>query len=474
MRKTLFVVIALVLVSSLLLAACGGSAAPAVNTPADNNQPAQDQPAADAPASDDDRVVIRWFVGLGTGTDPAQMPGQEALVEAFNASQDKITLQVEFIDNEQAPDQLKTQIAAGNAPDIIGPVGQSGTNEFAGLFLDLEPYLEGFDWSDFEADSIDAYRIEGEGLLGIPFAVYPSMIFYNRDLFDEAGLAYPPHVYGEPYADGDAWTVEKLEELAMQLTVDAGGNDANSADFDPENIVQFGYFTQWTLPRGEVTALFGSNSLVADDGSAQMPEIWREGFQWYYDGMHTKHFIPNQAYENSDLLAAGNVFDSGNIAMVHCHLWYVCCNGSVPNWDMAVVPSYNDNGDVTVKLHADTFRILNSTEHPEEAVEVLKWLTGEAAGDLLGIYDGMPARQSLQEPYFQSKDEQFTQGVDWEVAVAGLAYPDIPNHESNLPNYSKAFDRLEAFQSLYHSDPELDLNAELDKLISDLDAIFKE
>jgi len=184
--------------------------------------------------------------------------------------------------------------------------------------------------------------------------------------------------------------------------------------------------------------------------------------------------MPNSTYQNSDLLAAGNPFASGNVAMAHCHLWFTCCIDDVPNWDMAAVPSYNENGDVTVKLHADTFRVFKATEHPAEAVEVLLYLTGEAAGDLLQIYGAMPGRISLQEEFFAGMDERFTQGVDWQVSVDGLAYPDVPNHESNLPNYSKAYDRIGAFQTLYETEAGLDIDAELDTLVSDLQAIFDE
>ncbi len=496
MSKVKYLVVALLLLLGLMLVACGGdtekaadpvveeaaveeAAEEAVEEPAEEE--AVEEPAAveaaEEPVADEamgDKVQVRWFVGLGTGADPEQVEQEQALVDEFNATHDDIELVVEFVDNAQAPDQLKTQVAAGDPPDIVGPVGQSGVNDFSGLFLDLEPYLSDYDWSDFDSDSIDAYRMDGQGLLGIPFAVYPSMIFVNRDLFDEAGLDYPPQVYGEPYADGDAWTIEKYEELAMLLTVDANGNDATSPDFDAENIVQFGAHTQWTDPRGQLAALFGADNFIDADGNAVISDRWRDGLNWYYEGMHKKHFMPNSTYQGSDLLAAGNPFDSGNVAMAHVHLWYKCCLGSVPNWDMAVVPSYNDAGDVTVKLHADTFRVFEATEHPEAAVEVLDWLTGEAAGDFLQIYGGFPARNSLQEDFIASLDEQFPQGVNWQVAIDGLAYPDIPNHESNLPNYAKAYDRIGAFQTLYETEPDLDLNAEIDTLISDLDVIFHE
>ena len=468
MRKSILVFTSLLVVLSLALVACGGGPTEA--------PPAEQPTEAPPPEPVEEKVQIRWFVGLGTGANPDQIPQEDEVVARFNETHDNIELVAEYVENQQAPDQLKTQIAAGNAPDIIGPVGQSGVNQFEGLFLDLEPFINAtkYDLGVFDPGSVDFYRV-ADGMFGIPFAVFPSMIYYNRELFDEAGLEYPPHKYGEPYADGDPWTVEKMEELAMQLTVDANGNDATSPDFDPENIVQFGYITQWegNDPRSQCTALFGSGRFDVD-GNAEISDRWRECLHWYYTGIHEKHFMPDTAYEGSDLLAAGNQFDSGNVAMAHCHLWYTCCNSNVPNWDMAAVPAYNDAGDVTVKLHADTFRIMASTEHPDEAFEVLAWLTSEGAAELTQIYGALPARLDQQDAFFVSLDERFPQGVDWQVVVDGLPYPDVPGHEWNMPNYAQAVDRLQAFSTLYKSEAGLDLDVEIDALVSDLQVIFEE
>ncbi len=476
MRKWM-VFLSVLLVLSFFLSACGSAptATPApteeateVSTP-EPTEEATPEPTEEAV----EPVVIRWFVGLGTGGNPEQIEAQQNVVDRFNAEHEDIQIELEIVQNDVAYDTLKTEIASGNPPDIVGPVGMRGANEFEGMWLDLSDLIEShnYDMSDYDPATVEFYRDNDGALLGIPFAVYPSFIYYNRDLFDEAGLPYPPHKYGEPYADGDPWTVEKLEEIAMKLTVDANGNDATSPDFDPENIVQFGYLTQWTDPRGQAT-LFGPGSFVDENGNAQIPENWRAAFHWYYDGMWSKWFIPNGPYQGSDLLAAGNPFNSGNLAMAHCHLWYTCCLGDVENWDIAATPSYN--GQITSKLHADTFRILNTTEHPDEAFTVLAYLLDDAAPDLLLVYGAMPAHKSLQAAFFEGLDEKYPQGVDWQVAIDSLSYADHPSHESWMPNFAKADDRIKAFQSLYENTPDLDIDAELDKLRDDLQAIFDE
>ncbi|MBN1260661.1 MAG: sugar ABC transporter substrate-binding protein, partial [Anaerolineae bacterium] len=56
----------------------------------------------------------------------------------------------------------------------------------------------------------------------------------------------------------------------------------------------------------------------------------------------------------------------------------------------------------------------------------------------------------------------------------GLNYPDNPNHESGMPNFLKASDRYSTFGGLVGTTPDLDLDAEIDTLINDLQAIFDE
>lgn len=499
MRKHTAKLLSVVMLLSLILSACGPTATPqtvvvtappqVVTAPpqvqvqtVEVKQTVMVEPTAaptEIPADYASRVPIRWFVGLGAGTRPNDIEAQNQVVDEFNKSQDKIYLQLEIVPNASAYQILQTEIAAGNAPDIVGPVGIRGFNGFQGLWMDLAPYIAStnFDMTDFDPGQVDAYKLPGEGQIGIPFGVFPSFIWYNKALFDEAGLAYPPQKFGEKY-EGKDWDIAALEELAMKLTVDANGEDATSANFDPTAVEQYGFAMQWTDPRGTAT-IFGPGKFVGDDfATAQIPDNWRTAFKWFYDGMWTKHFIPTDTAVNSDLLANGNPFNSGHIGMVHCHLWYTCCvdtgdKAAVKDWDIAVVPSYN--GVYTAKLHADNFRIMKSTAHPDEAFTVLSYLLGPAAPQLLLTYGGFPARKSLQAGFLTSIEAKFAPTkIDWQVALDSINYPDNPSHEGDMPNFLKADDRIKAFGTLYGGTEGLDIDAELDKLMADLQVIFDE
>jgi multiple sugar transport system substrate-binding protein len=420
-------------------------------------------------------VTITWMIGLGTGAAPEQRAVQEEVIKRFNDSQDRIELRVIYVENEVSVATLSTMIATRTAPDIVGPVGGAGTAAFSGNFLDLQPHVDasGYDLSQFPAGAVDFQRTD-DGLIGLPLANFPAFLYYRPALFDEAGLAYPPDTIGSTYElDGQtvAWDVETLAEVAKRLTVDANGRDATEAGFDPGNVVQWGFLNQWAgggAARQNVT-LFGAGNVVDDEGNAYMPEHWRVGWQWYYDGIWTDYFMPNAAQEGSDLLASGNPFSSGNVAMAQSHLWYTCCLADT-EWDAAALPSYE--GVTTARLHADTFRVMDTTANPAEAFEVVAYLTGPASLDLLGVYGGMPARPADQPAFFAHLDERYTQGVNWDVVRDSLNYPDIPSHEAVIPNHNRAQDRLDTFRSLLHSQPGVNVQAEIDRLVADLQLLF--
>ena len=276
--------------------------------------------------------IIRWFVGLGAGGQPQQIQAQTDFVNKFNndpANKDKAYISLEIYDNKVAANILKTQIAAGNAPDIIGPVGVEGLNLFIDQLVDLQPLIDSthFDMTKFDPALVDFFKIgKGGTTIGVPFATYPSMLWYNKKLFDEAKLPYPPTKVGDLY-QGKPWDMEAVRQLGMKLTVDKNGNDATSPNFDPANVVQWGFDMQWAdnSPLAE-TALFGASSFLAADGkTAQISDAVRTGVHWFNDGVWKDHFIPNQNQVNSDLLAKGNPFQSGNLAMNETHTWYTCC-----------------------------------------------------------------------------------------------------------------------------------------------------
>ncbi|MRR29907.1 extracellular solute-binding protein, partial [bacterium] len=422
------------------------------------------------------QVEIRWFIGLGTGTDPEQLTAEQEVVDAFNAAHPDIKLVTEIVTYESAFDTLATELAAGNPPDIVGPMGVDGAESFHGQWLDLTDLIakNKYDLTQFDQGAVNFYKTGGEGQLGIPFGIYPSVMYYNKPLFDEAGLAYPPHKYGEAYImpDGTSleWNYDTVQKLAMILTVDANGKDATDPAFDAANIVQYGYVPQYQDARA-MGSYFGAGSLVAADGkTAQIPPEWAAGWKWIYDGTWKYHFIPNQAVIDSPEMGAGDPFGGGRVAMALTHTWYYS-EIALENWDMGVVPSYN--GKTTANFNADTFRIMKATKNPDAAFTVLKYLLDDASIKLLNTYGAMPARTSDQVAYLAALNDVYPWKPDFNVAVEGIAYADNPSFEAWMPNYLEARARVaNDFTTMLQSTGGLNMDDEIAKLKADLQVIF--
>jgi multiple sugar transport system substrate-binding protein len=483
--------VAIISVLAMLAGACQSSASPSPSTTASAAAAATQTPLPSpstvlitpapiaAGPGPNGGTVVRWFIGLGAGTQPAQIGPEQAFITEYNKAQKDVYLQYEIVDNTQASTILKTEIASGNAPDIIGPVGVEGLNLFTDQLLDLKPLIasSGYKPTGVDQPLVDFFNSLGQNgaTVGLPFAVYPSFIFYNQDLFEEAGLPLPPTKVGDTY-QGKPWDLDALRSLAMKLTVDKNGKDATESGFDANNIVQWGFDSQYMdnyNARSE-TAFFGSGALIGADGKAVIPDYIAQGEKWYNDGVWKDHFIPTAAQVASDLLSAGSEFGSGNLAIDEGHTWFTCCvTPAAPKkpfkFGFAVNPTVN--GKITSPLHADTFSILKTTKVPDAAFKALQAMV--TSPGLLTAYGAMPADQTKQQAWFDSIDKTFP-GIklNWDVAKSMLAYPDVPNHQSFVPDYAKVRSAMQAFGNHYRTTSGLDMDAELAKLKQTVQGIF--
>jgi multiple sugar transport system substrate-binding protein len=490
-------------VTLALVVGCGTATPEATSVPAATSAPAatsvpEATSAPEATEAEAEKVQIRWFVGLGTGTDPAQLEPQEKAVADFNASQDRIELVLEVVPYDSARDTLSTQIASGAGPDIVGPVGWGGSNAFYGQWLDLTPYIEesGFDTSVFDPALIEFYQTE-EGQVGLPFLVFPAATYFVPAMFDEAGLNYPPQAYGEPYVMPDGteadWTWETLAEIAKVLTVDANGQDATSPDFDRESIVQVGFATQWqTHVAYQGSYIAGASDIVEGEAAGSyevaLPDSWKAANQWVYDGMWGEQpFIATGPLSGAPEFGNGNVFNSGKAAMAITPIWYTCCLDAFRDagfeFQAAALPLGAD-GAPHGRVDADTLRIWKGTAHPAEAFEALAYLIGPegiqtlvvGGDDVPAAYSGLPANPEFQQTYIDGVAERypFTTPETWEVFKAGLAFPDAPSAEQWQPNWNEAWARQQTFFDLLQNTPadQLDFDAEWQKMVDDLNVIY--
>jgi multiple sugar transport system substrate-binding protein len=472
-HKKLVILLGLLLIASLVLVACGGGAEE--TTAPEAPEAPEEETGVEEPPAPAEKAKVVIFIGMGTGTDPDQIAAQEALQEEFNSTHENIEVEFLIVPNEEAPERYLAMISGGNAPQLVGPNGISTVAQFYDTWVDITPFIEAdnLDLSDFYGPAVELNSYPDK-VVGLPLGLFPSFLFYNNDLFDAAGLDYPTHDYADT-----SWNLEKLRELALQLTLDANGNNANSPDFDPNNIVQWGYDDSWINATGFLAGFDAPTvgRAISDDYKTAVAnsEEWVYGLDWINQGIWVDHFIPDATGQEAYYAVGGDPFGGSLVAMFYSHTWFMP-EGLVDlpfEHDIAPAP-FNHKGTRVARIHADTFTIPRDAENQEAAWEVLKWLTSEEhIIDVCLIYGCLPARQSVGADFQAALAERFP-GLDYDVIFESIDYLDNPNHEAYMPEWGRIHDVMEnAFGEVYVGQIE-DPQAVLDQANQDIQDILDE
>ena len=459
-------------IAALVAGACAPSHAKPTPTPTPTAIPTAASPT----------VVVRWFVGLGKGNDGAQIVAEKAFVAHYNASQSQIYIDLEIVPGSTAAETLKAEVANGTGPDIIGPVGVGGRNGMGGLFLDLtdEVSKTSFDMTRYPEGVVDMLKDGKNGLVGLPYLISPGFIFYNKDIFARSNLPPLPKRVGDTW-NGKPWTWDTVAALAAQLTVDAKKKKSTDANFDPNQITQYGIDFQWSDLR-RTASCFGAGSLIDTNGTAVVPDSWQAALTWYYNAIWTKHIAPSARVVNSPLLGTGSTVASGRVAMAVSWPWAISTYAGSPaangtykpafaSWDIAIMPSYN--GSTTDPTDADSFGIAKTSAHPDQAFQAM--LAIMADPDLQVLYGGMPAAKADQQAWFDQFDAYIAKlfpgnKISWTVLQEMENFPAVPSPEVDVPNAGKVnsitssfYTKLQTIQGLTLANEFTNLQAQLQK-----------
>jgi len=424
---------------------------------------------ATPPPPGEEKVVI--FVGFGTGTSAEQIAVHEAIAQEYNAQGGRIKL--EFLTVPYAENQAKfsTMLAADMPPDICMPIGVGGVARNFEAWEDLTPFIkrDNYDMSVFSGLTVQIHNYPEKGQLGLPIGIFPSVVFYNEDLFDAAGVDYPPHKYEAPYADGDPWTYDKMVEIAKKLTIDSAGNNADSPAFKWEDTVQWGWNGwDWMHPKEWAGKFGGRTTGVSEDYKKALynSEGWVRCWTFAKDVIWTYHIRATGEQAGAFYDVAGDPMGSGMVGMWECHSWMAWAYPSWTesfNWNVAATPAV-EGFPIVAPMHSDTFVMLKASEHKDAAWEVIKWLfQPEILQRLTDNYGCIPAHTGLAAGWVDNMKAKYP-NVDFAVFLESANYLDQPNHESWMPEWNRIHDAVDAAWGLISSGENLNVQEVLDNL----------
>lgn len=293
-------------------------------------------------------------------------------IEAFNASQDEIVVNASSIPWSQYWDKLVVGLPAGSAPDVFS-INALNVVDYArnGYLLDITDLFESgaVDVTKYPAHTVATHTVDGV-LRGIPRDFDAIAVYYNKTLFDEAGVEYPK----------DGWTWDEFIETAKKLTnPDAGIHGCSIA----ANGQAFGY-----------DYIYGNGGMLFDENGmcvVNTPENV-EAFQKLHDAIHVEKI--SATVEEQVEIAKNVRFLSGTDAMTFDGSWNMATYQEAYG-DMLGVVSLPIMKEATTISHSLSWVGAATTKHPEEVKKFLTYLAGyeaqaQAAQAVIPAYEGTP------------------------------------------------------------------------------------
>lgn len=150
-------------------------------------------------------------IGLPSGKDVTPME----IVESFKKANPDINVEVDEAPWSEFKNKLKIQVSSNNAPDVfIVDSGYAATLGGMGAVVDLAGLIEKDVNVEEYSSSLFAGKDQDGRVWGIPHGLNSIGVYYNKTLFDEAGLEYPT----------EDWTFEEMFDMARKLTKDTDGD----------------------------------------------------------------------------------------------------------------------------------------------------------------------------------------------------------------------------------------------------------
>lgn len=248
--------------------------------------------------------------------------------------------------------------------------------------LTLDPLLDGdpaFPVDDFYPHLLERFYQEGK-LWALPKEVSPRVMYYNKALFDRAGLAYP----------APGWTLNDFAEAAARLTEGEGQEK------------QYGYSPDTFFLPGDALFFLMQRGIPHPEGGAGVswddPDI-AEAVRWYVGlweaGIMPEYEVSGPGEGDSETWTRDkrlweSLIRDGRVAMWSTHRGaYESYSRVWSNLDVGIAPMPQGPGRV-VDVMPVGYYISAESEHPEACWQWLNFLSGQ-----VGIRVGAPTRRSV-------------------------------------------------------------------------------
>jgi multiple sugar transport system substrate-binding protein len=347
-------------------------------------------------------------------------------IDLFEEQHPDVTINRIFVPGGQEYiTKLDLMIASGDPPAIYAPFSDRGYRYYAskGLSQELDEFVErdNVDLSDFHPDGMKGCRWQGK-LMALPLDLWPHLIFYNKTIFDEAGVPALPTDWNDT-----AWTTDQYLEIARALTKKEG-----------DEVVQFGsdvYFSNWSTgwtfggdflpPETYETGIV--EEFTGDTDPRVVPAV-----QWCADLRLAEQVAPTPAQAQQMLAGAPVLFMSGKIGMGISHIGRLSRYAELDafEWGTAAAPNPPNGEKRHLHVWIDFWSMIKGVKNLEGSWQFLNFMVSPEAQKIYPIeYGPQSARLSLAQDWLAIQKEKLPNlsEAEFQVMIDG------PTHEQIDP-----------------------------------------
>lgn len=469
MKKKVISVLLTATMLAGLLAGCGsnGDAAPAADNAADTTQTADTapadnaqtdaapadtaaEPAADADADAGEAVTLKWAIW-----DKDTTPYWQALKDAYEAANPNVTLEMVDLGSADYMTVLATELSgSGSDFDVvtIKDVPGYATLVSKNTLEPLDSYISaaGIDLSQY--GGVDAQITVNGSLYELPFRNDFWVVFYNKDIFDAAGVDYPTN----------DMTFEEYDALARQVADPTFGSQI--------------YGTHYHTWRSAVQ-LFG-----VLDGQHSILDGEYDYFKPYYEmvlNQEADQICRNYADLSAEGLHYSAAFSGGDVAMMNMGSWFIStlisniASGEYDaslcgNWGIVKYP-HADGVEPGSTLGTITgLSVTSVSDNKDEAFKFVEWVSGAEGAKVMAETGNFPALMNDEVSGIISSMEGFpTDAESKEALNVSNLYLEVPYAE----NVSEINDILDTYhKSIMNQEMTIDegiakMNEEVGKVL---------
>ncbi|HNV36198.1 MAG TPA: sugar ABC transporter substrate-binding protein [Rectinema sp.] len=333
-------------------------------------------------------ITLQWW-----SWDVELKAKNEAIIKKFESANPGIKVELTTLSTSEYWTKIRLLANQKKLPDVF-EMSSGYIEEWAraNLLMDLTPFIDkAFNKEDYYMSVFDAGKdIAGENrYYAFPFALVTTVLFYNMDMFDKAGIPYPT----------SKWTWDDFRKAAKRLTI--VGKDGN--------VNQWGFWFYGRYAHIEPWVYANDGELIDRSSMTYKPDANAlEAMRFLSDLVLVDKSAPPpkemSAYKQQD------VFPLGKAAMWVDGSWNIDNNRTIADknmrWGIAEIPVGPSGSGEYINGWPDYFAISAFTKNSDAAWKFVKFISGEGLDMSMYMAGKIPTYRKLAEsPAFIQKGQ---------------------------------------------------------------------